>query len=295
MLLTIDNIKSLSNNISDYPDGIIIPVDKPYTWGSFDVVSKIKFLFKRFFNDKKLKVGHAGTLDPLATGVLLVCIGKATKLVESLQSQPKEYLTTIVLGASTPSYDREQPPLQLFEYEHITDQMIDNLVAQMVGHHKQVPPMFSAKMVGGKRMYELARKGEDYHLKACPITLYSVERIDKGESLNLNQLNKLQTAPYIGVNGEDLFVVKKKGLPQIITENSPLDPSQISNLKRVSLRIRCSKGTYIRSIARDFGLALGSGGYLEALCRSECAGIKLEQTLSIEDIEHYIQKKFYFL
>ena len=275
----------LSHSISDYPDGIIIPVSKPYQWGSFDVVAKVKWLLRRFFSEKKIKVGHCGTLDPLATGVLLICVGKATKLAQALQDMPKEYLTTIVLGATTDSYDREQPISGVFPHSHIDNPQIDRVLDSMRGNHEQIPPLFSAKMIEGKRVYELARKGESVELKGCDITIYDIARLDDISALPYSQEYISQFQPYISENGDNTFVVKKRGYDHVITENSPLTPSEIEKLPRATIKTRCSKGTYIRSIARDIGISLGSGAYIERLCRTECGGIKIEQTLSIQELE----------
>ena len=148
----------LSRNIEDYPDGIIIPIDKPYRWTSADVIRKVKYAAIRHFGKKNLKVGHAGTLDPLATGVLLVCIGKATKLAETLQSHDKEYIAGITFGATTPSYDLEKKIDRMFPYEHITAESILEVLPAFIGEQDQVAPLFSAKSVDGVRAYELARK-----------------------------------------------------------------------------------------------------------------------------------------
>ena len=156
-ILTPDD-KILSRNIDDYPEGIIIPIDKPYRWTSADVIRKVKFAAIRHFGKKNLKVGHAGTLDPLATGVLLVCIGKATKLAEQLQGHHKEYIAGITFGATTPSYDLEKEIDRFFPYEHITEASVTEALPSFIGEQDQIAPLFSAKSVDGVRAYELARK-----------------------------------------------------------------------------------------------------------------------------------------
>ena len=148
----------LSRNIEDYPEGIIIPIDKPYRWTSADVIRKVKFAAIRHFGKKNLKVGHAGTLDPLATGVLLVCIGKATKLAETLQSHDKEYVAGITFGATTPSYDLEKEIDRFFPHEHISEETVEAALPAFIGEQDQIAPLFSAKSVDGVRAYELARK-----------------------------------------------------------------------------------------------------------------------------------------
>lgn len=225
----------LSNDLEQYPSGIVIPLDKPYRWTSADAVRKIKFKLQRHFGKKNLKVGHAGTLDPLATGLLLICIGKATKQAQHLQDQRKEYIAEIRLGATTPSYDLEKEIDAHYPWEHITREQIDGILPRFLGEQDQVPPVFSAKLVDGVRAYEYARQGEQIEMKPSRITLYELEVLD-------------YQAPVL------------------------------------TLRIQCSKGTYIRSIARDLGLALGSGGHLINLRRTLSGAMDVEQAVSMEEI-----------
>jgi tRNA pseudouridine55 synthase len=209
----------------DFYTGEILLVDKPLTWTSFQAVNKIKHAVKyhpsmvRDGVRSKPKVGHAGTLDPLATGLLIVCTGKRTKTINELMDLEKEYTGTFVLGATTPCYDLEKPVDATYHTEHITEQMIMELAISFVGKQQQVPPVFSAIMVEGKRSYDLARAGEARELKARDIVITE-------------------------------FEITRIAMPEI------------------NFRIACSKGTYIRSIARDFGLALNSGAYLGALRRT---------------------------
>lgn len=247
----------LSDNIEDYPGGIVIPMDKPLRWTSADLVRKVKFQLTHHFHNKKLKVGHAGTLDPLATGVLIVCVGKATKIAEELQSHDKEYITEIELGASTASFDLEQPVDSFYPYEHIDREMVREALKNFVGEQEQVPPLFSAKIVNGVRAYEYARTGEPVELRKSHIAIHSIELLD----------------------------FRRGGSPASAGNADECDPAIASSVKHVrnyhtavmgaegsrpviKLRIRCSKGTYIRSLARDLGLALGSGAYLVSLRRS---------------------------
>lgn len=217
-----------------FAEGFILPVDKPLGWTSSDVVRKVKFLLRKL-GHKKIKVGHAGTLDPLATGVLLVCIGRATKQADTLQAEEKEYLTTIRLGATTPSYDMEHPEDETYPWEHITEQDVANAVKSMEGEQLQIPPVYSAKLIDGKRAYEYARQGEEVEMRKALINIY-----------------------------------------EIICENI--------SLPDVTLRVRCSKGTYIRSIARDLGVKLQSGGYLTSLCRTRSGGYLVENCYAIEEV-----------
>ena len=236
-----DNLQPLGNNIDDYPGGIVLPFDKPYRWTSADVVRKVKFIAQKHFHKKNLKVGHAGTLDPLATGVLLVCLGKATKLAEMLQAEQKEYIAQIELGATTPCFDMEKEIDCTYPYEHITREMVEAAIPGFLGEQDQVPPVFSAKLIDGTRAYEMARAGEQVVMKPARITIYEMEILE-------------------------------------------------FELPRLVLRIKCSKGTYIRSIARDMGKALGSGGYLSGLVRTQSGGFHVRKVLSMEDVGEIMKK-----
>jgi tRNA pseudouridine55 synthase len=236
-----DNLQPLGGNIDDYPEGIVLPFDKPYRWTSADVVRKVKFIAQKHFHKKNLKVGHAGTLDPLATGVLLVCLGKATKQAEALQAEKKEYIAQIELGATTPCFDMEKEIDCTYPYEHITREMVEAAIPGFLGEQDQVPPVFSAKLIDGTRAYEMARAGEEVVMKPARITIYEMEIME-------------------------------------------------FELPRLVLRIKCSKGTYIRSIARDMGKALGSGGYLSGLVRTQSGGFHVGKALSMEDMGEIMKK-----
>ena len=236
-----DNLQPLGGNIDDYPEGIVLPFDKPYRWTSADVVRKVKFIAQKHFHKKNLKVGHAGTLDPLATGVLLVCLGKATKQAEALQTEKKEYIAQIELGATTPCFDMEKEIDCTYPYEHITREMVEAAIPGFLGEQDQVPPVFSAKLIDGTRAYEMARAGEEVVMKPARITIYEMEIVE-------------------------------------------------FELPRLVLRIKCSKGTYIRSIARDMGKALGSGGYLSGLVRTQSGGFHVGKALSMEDMGEIMKK-----
>ena len=236
-----DNLQPLGGNIDDYPEGIVLPFDKPYRWTSADVVRKVKFIAQKHFHKKNLKVGHAGTLDPLATGVLLVCLGKATKQAEALQAEKKEYIAQIELGATTPCFDMEKEIDCTYPYEHITREMVEAAIPGFLGEQDQVPPVFSAKLIDGTRAYEMARAGEEVVMKPARIIIYEMEIVE-------------------------------------------------FELPRLVLRIKCSKGTYIRSIARDMGKALGSGGYLSGLVRTQSGGFHVGKALSMEDMGEIMKK-----
>ena len=220
--------------MSDFQEGEILYFDKPLHWTSFDLVSKIRYNISRSLRIKKIKVGHAGTLDPLATGVMIICTGKATKRIEELQYKSKEYLATLRLGATTPSFDLETDIDETFETSHITKEMIEDVLKRFTGKIEQVPPAFSACKIEGNRAYKLARQGMEVELK--PKLLI----IDEIELLSF-QDNKL------------------------------------------TIRIVCSKGTYIRALARDIGKALRSGAHLIALQRTRIGDVTLEQCSTVDE------------
>lgn len=223
----------------DFEAGEILLFDKPFDWSSFDVVKKVRYLLKKKAG-KEIKVGHAGTLDPYATGLLILCTGKATKKIESIQASEKEYTGIIQLGATTPSYDLETEPDITFPTSHITQEGVHNVLKTFIGHQMQIAPAYSAKMINGKRAYELARKGKKVDLKPHAIVIYELEAALK-EDYTLH------------------------------------------------FRVRCSKGTYIRTLANDIGKALHSGGYLSKLTRTAIGSYRLENAWSIEAFEAEIQ------
>lgn len=277
----------LERDLAAYPQGIIFPVDKPYKWTSSDVVRKIKYALRNYFGTKNIKIGHAGTLDPLATGLLIICVGKATKLSEPLQAEKKEYIAEFTLGATTPSFDREHPIDALYATEHITPDSLHNAVAQLTAQTEQLPPVFSAKYVNGTRSYFLARHGEEVELKPAPIKIYSTELLAPDGDWGL-------VRPSYGTDAEhNTFMVKKRIASQednpvpLYTENSLLTPEQINALPRAVVRIECSKGTYIRSVARDFGLALGSGAFMSALRRTASGGFRVEDAINLKEFFNF--------
>ena len=226
----------------DFVAGEVIAINKPYTWTSFQVVSKIRYLLSRKYGIKRFKVGHAGTLDPLASGVLLLCTGKATKRIEELQSHTKEYIAEITLGATTPSFDLEHQIDATYPYEHITREMVEETLKQFIGNIAQRPPLFSACKVDGKRAYDLARKGSDMQLMPKQI------RIDEIELLEYD-------------------------------------------LPRIRIRVVCGKGTYIRSLARDIGEALQSGGHLTDLIRTRIGEYKINECITTEAFQEWLENQ----
>lgn len=217
----------------NYLSGQVLLIDKPLHWTSFQVVNKLRWEIRQAFNIKKIKVGHAGTLDPLATGLLVICTGKMTKQINIFQGQIKEYTGTMVLGSTTPSFDLETEINEHFSTEHITSELIHKTTNQFIGEIEQFPPVFSAIKKDGKRLYEFARAGEDVEIKSRKIT------IQEFEITNINGLN-------------------------------------------IDFRVVCSKGTYIRSLANDFGKALNSGGHLSALRRTKIGNFNVTDGVSIE-------------
>lgn len=204
----------------NFLEGRLLLIDKPIGWSSFQAVNKLKWVIRKKFHLKKIKIGHAGTLDPLATGLLLICTGKFTKKINDFQGQVKEYIGTITLGASTPSFDLETEVNETFPIDHITEQLIHETTTSFIGEIEQVPPVFSALKKDGKRLYEYAREGKEVEIKKRIVTISEFEITD-------------------------------------------------INLSKVEFRVVCSKGTYIRSLAHDFGKALQSGGHLSALRRTK--------------------------
>ena len=288
MILTPES-EVLSKDIADYPDGIIIPIDKPYRWTSADVIRKIKFAAIRHFGKKNLKVGHAGTLDPLATGVLLVCIGQATKLAETLQSHDKEYVAGITFGATTPSYDLEKEIDRFFPHEHITAAAVEEALPGFIGEQDQVAPLFSAKSVDGVRAYELARRM--YKKTGAADIDEAAKELIRVSKINITELELLEfqdgglgdsdaenvTSPC----GQEDSAVSDTTLSKASSRINVTDNSAL-RLPRASVRMACSKGTYVRAFARDLGETLGSGAHLDSLQRSRSGIFKVKDALSIE-------------
>ena len=268
MILRPDSLP-LSRNIEDYPEGIIIPIDKPYRWTSADVIRKVKFAAIRHFGKKNLKVGHAGTLDPLATGVLLVCIGKATKLAETLQSHDKEYVAGITFGATTPSYDLEKEIDKFFPHEHITAEAVDGALPPFIGEQDQIAPLFSAKSVDGVRAYELARK------------LYSTMDID-AEAKDLLRVSRINISELELVVFQTSATTAAETKIQGVSGRINVTDNSALRLPRAVVRMACSKGTYVRAFARDLGEALGSGAHLDSLQRSRSGIFRVEDALTVE-------------
>ena len=272
----------LSESIEDYPEGIIIPIDKPYRWTSADVIRKVKWAACRHFHKKNLKVGHAGTLDPLATGVLLVCIGKATKLAETLQKEGKEYVAGVSFGATTPSYDLEKAIDQEYPVEGVTEESLREVLPRFLGEQEQIAPLFSAKSVDGVRAYELARKQyrEAHKEKTDVMTDFDhtvAETLNK-QIINISEMELISFFPNGKESGQESSDDGLRPNPRI----NVVDTSAL-HLPLATIRIKCSKGTYIRALARDLGEALGSGAHLNSLKRTKSGGFTVENSLSVNE------------
>ncbi len=219
-----------------FREGQVLLINKPLDWTSFDIVNKIRLSLKRYLGIKKIKVGHAGTLDPLATGLVIVCTGRATKQIDQFLGMDKQYLANVRLGATTPSFDLETEADKHFPTEHITQEMLDAAIASLTGEIEQVPPMFSALKINGRKAYDLARQGKEVELKARKITISELKLLKRDD-------------------------------------------------KDLELDVSCSKGTYIRSLARDLGYELESGAHLTGLIRTRIGPYMLSESISIEEFE----------
>lgn len=285
-----ENIKELilSGNIDDYPEGIIVPVDKPYRWTSADVIRKVKWCACRHFHKKNLKVGHAGTLDPLATGVLLVCIGKATKMAEELQKHEKEYIAGITFGATTPSYDLEKDIDQTYPTDGVSEAALRAALPGFLGEQEQVAPLFSAKSVDGVRAYELARKAwkRMQAQKAEPVGFdhSAVETLSK-QLINIIDIDLIRFCPD-GIPADsleqcDASLHNPDGSVNLRNSRINVTDNRSLHLPHADIRVACSKGTYIRALARDLGEALGSGAHLDGLRRTRTGGFEVSKALTI--------------
>ncbi len=227
------------NSLTNFQEGIVLLINKPYGWTSFNVVSKVRSLIRKSKGIKKIKVGHAGTLDPLATGLLVICTGKATKQVDKFQAEAKEYIATFHLGQTTPSFDMETQMDRQYPIDHIALDDVNKALSGFIGDQLQTPPLYSAKFIDGKRAYKYARKGSDIELKPVPISIYEMELLK-------------------------------------------FEPPTLM------VRIKCSKGTYVRALARDIGLVLKSGAYLADLIRVGSGGFRIEEAITLDQFEKFL-------
>ena len=284
----------LSHDIADYPDGIVLPVDKPYRWTSADVIRKVKFAAFRHFRKKNLKVGHAGTLDPLATGVLLVCIGPACKRAQEFQDHDKEYVAGIRFGATTPSYDLEKEVDRTFPYDQVTEEALRAVLPSFLGPQEQVAPLFSAKSVDGVRAYEMARKLYRNARKGIQDPDFDAAAL---ETLHRSRItiSELELLDFVEASAQSLVIPSeaKESLDSFVDRRSPQNDNASARinvadtsgrgLPEAKIRIACSKGTYIRAFARDLGEALGTGAHLSGLVRTKTGTFTLEDALSLDE------------
>ncbi|MBO4525815.1 MAG: tRNA pseudouridine(55) synthase TruB [Bacteroidales bacterium] len=291
----------LSHSIEDYPDGIVVPVDKPYRWTSADVIRKVKWMAVKHFGKRNLKVGHAGTLDPLATGVLLVCIGKATKLAEEFQKAPKQYLAGVTFGATTASYDLEKEVDTRYPLDGVSEESLRGVLPGFIGEQNQVAPLFSAKSVDGVRVYELARKRykaglpveEEGILQASRISIYDLQLVSfepdcRGGVPPEGRATRGTEAggpPRRGGGVSPKDELPKGEQPPGSNASNRINVASVpEGLPQAEILVDCSKGTYIRALARDLGEALGSGAFLHSLRRTRNGGFTVENALSIDSI-----------
>jgi len=228
----------IKNPLSDlnFIEGEVLLFDKPFEWTSFDLVRKVRSQIRKNLGKSKIKVGHAGTLDPLATGLMIICTGRKTKQIEKFQATEKEYVAELFLGATTPSYDLETAIDKEYPIDHITNELIESTLKSFIGEQEQIPPAFSAKWVDGKRAYVNARQGIEMEMKPSIITIHEIELIE-------------------------------------------------NNMPELKIRIKCSKGTYIRSLANDIGIALKSGAYLSGLRRTKIGSFNVKEAMKVEEFK----------
>ena len=276
---------TLTHDIADYPDGIVLPIDKPYRWTSADVIRKVKFAAIKHFRKKNLKVGHAGTLDPLATGVLLVCIGAACKRAQEFQDHDKEYVAGIRFGATTPSYDLEKEVDRTFPYEHITEEAVREALKGFLGPQEQIAPLFSAKSVDGVRAYELARKLYRKSLRGDLDPDFDAAAL---ETLHRSRItiSDLELLGFDPASASGVLVREGSADKARSSASSRINVTDTSGmgLPTATVRIACSKGTYIRAFARDLGEALGSGAHLSSLIRTRTGDFTLQEALTMEQV-----------
>ena len=270
--------------IYNFIEGEVLAFDKPLTWTSFNLVKVVRNNLSRRLGLKRLKVGHAGTLDPLASGVMILCTGKCTKLIDQLQAGTKEYVATLRLGCTTPSFDAEHPIDAIYPTSHITQAAVEEALSRFRGSIWQVPPVYSACKVEGRRAFDYIRQGEDVELKAKELV------IDELELLDLHLPEQGLISPHADevakIAREDIHI-KDYGRDKETYEIAEATNIDTEHLTYLQIRVVCSKGTYIRALARDIGQALGSGAYLIGLRRTRVGDIRVEDCLPVENIEQW--------
>lgn len=263
-MLTLDQLQA----------GLILPIDKPRCWTSFQAVNKVKSTLRRLYGIKNIKIGHAGTLDPLATGLLLVCIGRATKQIATLQDGDKVYTGTLVLGATTPCYDLERPIDAYYPYDHITLELLKTETQRLTGNLMQVPPIFSAVKIDGQRAYTFARADDPTATpQPKPVNVHSFQIANFHPGGKPESEFKIQNSKF-KIQTTHLYNNPQGEIPEA--------------LPRADFRVSCGKGTYIRSLARDLGVALGSGAFLSALRREQVGDYTVDSALQLSQVEPHL-------
>ena len=271
-------------------EGEILYIDKPLRWTSFDVVNKVRWLLCKRLGVKKLKVGHAGTLDPLATGVMIVCTGRATKRIDELQAGVKEYVATLRLGATTPSFDLEHPIDAYYPTEHITRELVESVLRQFLGRIEQVPPSYSAVKVDGKRAYDLARKDKDVELKPKVLVIDEIELLEyRAKPLSDFPRGGEDSMSYGTKENEPAIPRTGMRNKAFLTATVPDDTT--TDYPSITIRVVCSKGTYIRALARDIGAALGSGAHLTALRRTRVGDVSVADCISMDAFPDWLEQQ----
>lgn len=270
----------------DFIEGEILAFDKPLTWTSFNLVKVVRNNLSRRLGIKRLKVGHAGTLDPLASGVMILCTGKCTKQIDQLQAGTKEYIATMRLGCTTPSFDAEHPIDQTYTTAHITEALVHEALAKFKGSIWQVPPTYSACKVEGRRAFDYMRQGEEVELKAKELVIDELELLD----LHLPEQGVVSShAAEVAKMARADVNIKDYGRDKAtyeLADATDIDPAQLPYLQ---IRVVCSKGTYIRALARDIGLAVNSGAYLIGLRRTRVGDIRIDDCMPVDNIEQWCQ------
>lgn len=284
----------------NFQTGEILYIDKPYRWTSFDVVNKVRWLLCKRLGTRKLKVGHAGTLDPLATGVMIVCTGRATKRIDELQAHTKEYVATLRLGATTPSFDLEHPIDAYYPTGHITPPLVEDVLRQFIGPIQQIPPAYSAVKVDGKRAYDLARREKEVDLKPKLLVIDEIELLEyhlNTENSPSSDPSSVPSLPAVTVDGGfPAVALSPSSLPRTGMRNkaflsSPTAPPDTASYPYITIRVVCSKGTYIRALARDIGQALHSGAHLTALRRTRVGDVTADTCLPMDTFPIWLDQQ----
>ena len=279
----------------DFIEGEVLAFDKPLTWTSFNLVKVVRNNLSRRLGIKRLKVGHAGTLDPLASGVMILCTGKCTKLIDQLQAGTKEYIATLRLGCTTPSFDAEHPIDATYPTAHITAESVHEALEQFKGSIWQVPPVYSACKVEGRRAFDYVRQGEEVELKAKELVIDELELLDlhlPEQGILSPHCQEVASMACSDIHVKDFKGCYATGIGDLSADLGIMGQPSIpaDRMPYMQIRVVCSKGTYIRALARDIGQALGSGAYLIGLRRTRVGKFSLSECLPVENVERWCQE-----